>query len=160
MANLVPMNAPDPDRETHGEIQQRGRFMGIDLGAARVGIALSDLSGLLASPMQALRRGESDEAMINQILELAEIEEVSAIVIGIPINLTPSKNIAENSTRKFMAELASKTSLPVIGYDERFTTVIASKRLRESGHNSKTMKSKIDAMAAAEILQSYLDSRA
>jgi putative Holliday junction resolvase len=61
--------------------------------------------------------------------------------------------------KKFKEVLESKTSLPVIGFDERFSTVMASKRLRESGHNSRSMKSKIDAIAATEILQNFLDSR-
>lgn len=159
MANLVPMNADLSESNHDGKGKLPGRVMGIDLGAVRVGIALSDLSGMLASPLQALRRSEGDEATIDQILALAASEEVSAIVIGIPTNLTPSKNIAENATREFMAQLAKKTVLPVIGFDERFTTVIATRRLRESGHSSKSMKSKVDAIAAAEILQNYLDSR-
>lgn len=160
LANLVPMNGHDPVSEHPSNVNLPGRVLGIDLGSVRVGIALSDPRGVLASPFHTLKRESNDEATVEQILAIAVNEEVSTIVIGIPVNLNPSKNVAEEAAKKFAAVLASKTSLPVIGFDERFTTVMASRRLRESGHNSKSMKSKIDAMAAAEILQNYLDSRA
>lgn len=159
MANLIPMNGHDSVSERPSNVNPPGRVMGIDLGSVRVGIALSDPRGVLASPWETLKRESSDEVTVDQILAIATSEEVSTIVIGIPINLDPSKSAAEETTKKFKEVLARKTSLPVIGFDERFTTVMASKRLRDSGHNAKSMKSKIDAVAATEILQSYLDSR-
>jgi putative Holliday junction resolvase len=153
------MNDHDATSDTPGRGDLPGRVMGIDLGSVRVGIALSDPRGVLASPWETLKREGSDEVTVDQILAIATGEEVSTIVIGIPVNLNPAKNVADEAMKKFKEVLESKTSLPVIGFDERFSTVMASKRLRESGHNSRSMKSRIDAIAATEILQNFLDSR-
>jgi putative Holliday junction resolvase len=153
------MNDHDATSDTPGRGVLPGRVMGIDLGSVRVGIALSDPRGVLASPWETLKREGSDEVTVDQILAIATGEEVSTIVIGIPVNLNPAKNVADEAMKKFKEVLESKTSLPVIGFDERFSTVMASKRLRESGHNSRSMKSRIDAIAATEILQNFLDSR-
>ena len=136
-----------------------GKILGIDLGAVRIGLALSDASGILASPFMTLARSSSDQESINQILEIAANEAVASLVIGIPKSLSSKNHFAEERTRLFVAELTSRTELPIHEVDERFTTVLASRQLRETGHDSRSMKSKIDAIAAAQILQSFLDNR-
>ena len=145
-------------RESDGSINLPGRIMSIDLGKARVGIALSDPNGILATPYSTIKR-VSEEVLLKQIMAIADEYEVSLIVIAIPKSLSEKNVIAENETKLFMDQVASRTKRRVIGVDERFTTVLASQRLRELGHDAKSMKLKIDATAAAEILQSYLDSR-
>lgn len=135
------------------------RVMALDLGAARIGVALSDRSGILASPHLVLARNPDDDHTIKEILDIATTEEVGSIVVGVPKSLQETVQFAENAVMNFINALRDSTDLPVVGVDERFTTVIATHRLREMGLNSRTMKEKIDAVAAAEILQSYLDNR-
>lgn len=135
-----------------------GRVMGVDLGTSRVGIALSDVRAVLATPFTTIRR-TSDTDVIAQLLTLAHQEEVTSIVVGIPKSLSSQNTIAQDATEDFITILSSQTDLPIIRVDERFTTVLATHRLRQLGHDSRSMKSKIDSSAAAEILQSYLDSR-
>jgi putative Holliday junction resolvase len=84
---------------------------------------------------------------------------VAEIVVGIPNSLSKANSLAGDSAKAFLSLLAERTSAKVLGFDERFTTVLATKKLRDTGHDSRSMKSKIDAMAATEILQNYLDTR-
>lgn len=135
------------------------RVMGVDLGRVRIGIALSDLSAILASPFTVIAHQDDAENAINSILQIADVERVAEIVIGIPKSLSAQNTLARDSALDFLALLQSRTQIKIVGFDERFTTVLASKKLRDTGHDSRTMKSKIDAMAATEILQQYLDSR-
>ena len=133
--------------------------MSIDLGAVRVGLALSDLSGTIATPHQVIPRTKDDQSLISAILALAEAEDVNEIIVGIPKSLKEENRLAEQKTLSFIEALQKRTHLKIVGFDERFTTVLAATRLRNTGLNSKTMKTKIDAAAAAEILQNYLDNR-
>lgn len=135
------------------------RIMGVDLGRARIGIALSDLSGILASPFTTISHNNDSNVAITAIVKVAETEQVSEIVVGIPYSLSKENSSARDDALEFIAGLGKLTSIKITGYDERFTTVLASKKLRETGHDSRTMKSKIDAMAATEILQQFLDNR-
>lgn len=139
--------------------QGPGRFLGVDLGSVRIGIALSDSRAVLASPHSVITRSAHDEESAQAVARLATEVEAVAIVIGIPKSLSEHNVIAATKVEEFIALLRSTSELPVIEVDERFTTVLATKRLREAGHTSRTMKSHIDAMAAVEILQSYLDHR-
>mgnify|MGYP003345956466 FL=1 len=135
-----------------------GRVLGIDLGSVRVGIAISDGSGILAAPHSTLERKPSDSDTIQEILNIAILEEVIELVIGIPNSLSEQNKIARAQTDQFIELLKTATDLPIFEMDERFTTVLATKQLREGGHSAKAMKAKIDAVAAAQILQSYLDN--
>ena len=101
---------------------------------------------------------EDGEYLDKAIVKVAETEQVSEIVVGIPYSLSKENSSARDDAMEFIAGLGKHTSIKITGYDERFTTVLASKKLRETGHDSRTMKSKIDAMAATEILQQFLDS--
>lgn len=147
-------------QQSEGESIARGRIMGVDLGKARVGVALSDARGILASPFTTIKRvADKDDELIHQLLKIAEEEEVSRIIVGVPKSLTNENKFAENEANQFISALSEVSKVPIVGVDERFTTVFATKRLRELGHDSRSMKSKLDASAAAEILQIYLDAR-
>ncbi len=135
------------------------RVMGVDLGQARIGIALSDLSGILAAPFTTVSHKDGSEAAIAAIVQIVEREQVAEIVVGIPNSLSKGNSLAGDSAKIFLSKLAERTTAKVSGFDERFTTVLATKKLRDTGHDSRSMKTKIDAMAAAEILQHYLDTR-
>lgn len=134
--------------------------MGVDLGSVRIGVALSDFSGILAIPHMTLQRAENQKLDVDALLKIAEENEVSSIVVGIPNSLNEKNVQARESALDFVEVFRENTELDIQTIDERFTTVLAGKKLRESGLNSRTMKSKIDASAAAEILQAYLDTRA
>ena len=147
-------------QQSEGESIARGRIMGVDLGKARVGVALSDARGILASPFTTIKRvTDKDDELIQQLLKITAEEEVSRIIVGVPKSLTNENKIAENEANQFISALSEESKVPIVGVDERFTTVLATKRLRELGHDSRSMKSKLDASAAAEILQIYLDAR-
>ena len=135
------------------------RIMGIDLGHARIGIALSDFSKILASPFSTVRHENDYESALREIVKIAENESVEEIVVGLPTSLSAKNTIAREEASQFIERLRKLTSIKVSQFDERFTSVIAGKKLRETGYNSRTMKSKIDAMSAVEILQGYLDGR-
>ena len=136
----------------------RGRVLALDLGTVRVGLALSDAARILATPYGTLMRGESDQELIDQILETVEVEEVSLLVVGMPRSLKVENSIAADRTGLFIKLLEQRSAVPVVNVDERFTTVLAERQLRASGHDSRSMKSKIDAVAATQILQSFLES--
>lgn len=131
--------------------------MGVDLGGVRIGIAVSDASNILATPHSVLMRSKDDQETIRALLALAESEDIGEIVVGIPKGLSATSNHAENSTREFLVALTKRSTVKISEIDERFTTVMATRRLQDTGHTAKSMKGKIDAMAAAEILQNYLD---
>lgn len=137
----------------------RGRVLALDLGTVRVGMALSDAARILATPHGTLRRGESDQELIDQILKVVQVEEVSLLVVGMPRSLREENSIAADRTQSFIKLLEQRSAVPVVNVDERFTTVLAERQLRASGHDSRSMKSKIDAVAATHILQSFLDSK-
>lgn len=99
------------------------------------------------------------ESALQEILKIAATESVDEIVVGIPTSLSAKNTIAREEALKFIDRLTNLTTIKVSQFDERFTSVIAGKKLRETGHNARAMKGKIDAIAAVEILQGYLDGR-
>lgn len=134
------------------------RVMGIDLGQVRIGIALSDQSGILATPHGVVVRAKSEEEDIAKILELVSEHNVTKIVVGLPNSLSEKNVIAREHALSFIDALAKAAKhIEIATHDERFTSVMASNRLRELGHDSRSMKGKIDASAAALILQEFLD---
>ena len=138
------------------------RILALDVGDRRVGLAISDPTGLLASPFGAVERGESD---IAEIIGAAEREDVSEIVVGLPLTLMGEGRAQAGKVRAFIRDLRAETSIPVKTLDERLSTVQASRLLTDAGsggsrHARRDRRSgRIDAAAAAVILQAYLDSQ-
>ena len=137
--------------------------MALDVGDRRVGIALSDPTGTLATPFGAVERGESD---VDEILRLAEREGAGAIVVGMPYTLAGARGEQAAKTAAFVRALREKArGVPVSTIDERLSTAQAKRLLRESdsGRHRKTRRrqdrGRTDAAAAAVILQGYLDGR-
>lgn len=139
--------------------------MALDVGDRRVGIALSDPTGTLATPFGAVERGESD---VDEILRLAEREGAGAIVVGMPYTLAGARGAQAAKTAAFVRALREKArGVPVSTLDERLSTAQARRLLRESsapgGRRRKTRRQqdrgRTDAAAAAVILQGYLDGR-
>lgn len=137
--------------------KQSGRIMGIDLGHVRIGVAISDASGILATPFSVIKRSAQDRETMAEIERIAIENGVTRIVVGIPNSLSNEQSLASDAAKAFVVKLREHSSLIIESFDERFTTVQAAQKLRATGHDSRSMKSKIDASAAAEILQQYLD---
>jgi len=130
--------------------------MGLDIGEKRIGVALSDPLGIMASALTVIER-TTDDAAIKQIVELARQNDVERIVIGLPRSLDGSLGKQAQTVQAFIELLKSHTELPVITWDERFSTVAAERMLLEAGMKRDKRKRHRDAVAAAFILQGYLD---
>ena len=134
------------------------RSMGLDVGEVRVGIALSDRTGLIAQGLATLERA-GWERDLDYLADVAEKHEVGRFVIGDPLNLDGSPGRQAERAREFASRLKESTGLPVVLWDERFTSLSAEKTLIEAGVRRKKRRKAIDRMAAAILLQSYLDSQ-
>ncbi|HUV51705.1 MAG TPA: Holliday junction resolvase RuvX [Dehalococcoidia bacterium] len=130
--------------------------MGLDIGERRIGVALSDPLGIMASALTVIER-TTDDAAIKQIVELARQNDVERFVIGLPRSLDGSLGKQAQTVEAFIELLKSHTELPVITWDERFSTVAAERMLLEAGMKRDKRKRHRDAVAAAFILQGYLD---
>jgi putative Holliday junction resolvase len=136
-----------------------GRVLGIDLGSVRTGLAISDDMRLMAHPLETLQL--PDDTLLAKIAAIASEREVVEVVIGLPRNMDGSHGPAADRARSFSEKLSS--ALPAVKihlWDERLTTVAASKSLRDAGRSSRKQKSVVDQVAAQLILQGWLDATA
>ena len=136
------------------------RALGIDLGGKRIGIAISDNDGKVATPLQVLTRSKNTKEDHKKINDLVSEWEAEFVVVGMPYSLNGDKGPAAKAVEKEVKELASVVSVPVDVYDERLTTVIAAQELSLQGLDNKRQRKVIDQVAASVILQSWLDNRA
>lgn len=134
------------------------RSLGIDLGDARVGVAVSDDLGMLAHPMETIQ--VKTGRVMQRILEIAKEKETQTIVVGMPRNMDGSFGPAAVKAREFIEALKLETTCRVVPWDERLTTVSAQRSLHEAGKNARDQKAMIDQVAAQILLQSWLDSQA
>jgi putative Holliday junction resolvase len=133
------------------------RLLGVDYGTKRVGLSISDADRKIASPLSIHhRRGERQDA--RRFQELAKEERIGGIVVGLPVRTTGSEGSKAAEARAFGVWLQKETGLPVVFWDERFTTADAEQLLQEAGLTSKRRKARIDMVAAQIMLQSYLDA--
>jgi len=133
-----------------------GRILGIDHGDVRIGIAMSDETAFLASPLTTIRAGKG---AVDEIVALLNEYDVETVVIGLPLNMNGSAGPATEKVRKFAAKLAAKTDVPIVENDERLTTVTAHHNLREAGLDGRQRKGVVDMAAAQVILQDWLDAQ-
>jgi putative Holliday junction resolvase len=133
------------------------RLLGVDYGSVRLGLAISDRDRKIASPLAtyARRTAEQDAAFLQR---LVEVEEIAAVVVGLPVHLDGREGQKAIETRKFGAWLAEVTKLPLTFWDERFTTVEAEAFLLDAGLTNKRRKQRRDRVAAQIMLQAYLDA--
>ncbi len=134
------------------------RLMGLDVGDKRIGIALSDEGAVIASPRETLERS-GNRKDIRYMLELARREDVSEIVVGMPFSLDGSLGPQAHKVERFVEALKAETDIRITTWDERLTTVSAERALLEGNVSRAKRKKTIDRVAAALILQGYLDSR-
>ena len=132
------------------------RSLGLDIGDKRIGVALSDPEGILASPFTIIdcRDEESD---IEAITNIVNQHEVKQIVVGLPLSMDGSLGKQAEKVKAFTRNLCSHTEVPVEFRDERLTTVSAKRLMREVNPKKNRKKTRHDAIAAALILQGYLD---
>lgn len=135
--------------------EPKHRIMGIDFGESRIGVALSDPLGIIATPLTIITRtgGAKD---IDALVDIIRQNEVACVVIGLPISMDGTLGKQVEKVKAFTAELCEKTDIPVKFKDERLSTVVAKNLLQETRKTSR--KTRYDAAAAALILQSYLDT--
>ncbi|WP_229051158.1 Holliday junction resolvase RuvX [Aeromicrobium sp. Leaf350] len=136
---------------------RRGRRLGIDIGAARIGVATCDPDGLIATPVETVHVAANQPAAIARIAALAEEMDVLEIVVGLPYSLSGREGPAAATVRDAVAVLQGLTARPVRLVDERLSTVTASQQLRASGTKAKKQRPVIDQAAAVVILQNALE---
>lgn len=131
----------------------RGRWMAIDWGERRIGLAISDPSGLIASPAGVIIRRAGKRPPIAELVRRSEALEARGVVMGLPLDGEGRDTPRSLECRRVAAELARRTSLPVALLDERYTTASALRGVREAGGRIADRKADVDALAAAVLLQ-------
>lgn len=143
-------DAPDARRNV-------GRVLGIDLGSKRIGVAVSDRSGIIASPLCVVQRSGSRRRDHDEIARLVVEEECERVVVGLPLSLDGSLGRAAKAAIDEVASLATVVNVPVETYDERLTTVSAEMALMEAKMRADARRRVVDKVAAAVMLQSWID---
>jgi putative Holliday junction resolvase len=153
MSHRKPAENP---RDLLPDLKPGQRLLGLDVGAKTIGIALSDLSRIIASPTTTIRRTKF-RADVAQLKALIEEHEIAALIIGMPFNMDGSEGPRCQSVRQFAANVLEVIDIPAALWDERLSTVTAERVLLEADMSRKRRAEVIDKMAAAVILQSALD---
>jgi putative holliday junction resolvase len=138
------------------KLRQGQRLLGLDLGEKTIGLALSDTSLTIATPMQTLKRGKfsADAAALEK---LVTEQNVGGLVIGLPLNMDGSEGPAAQSARAFARNFAARGDFPVALIDERLSTAAVTRTLIDADASRKRRAEVVDKMAAAYILQGALD---
>ena len=138
------------------------RYVGVDLGERRIGLAVSDASATLARPLRTIERNRSDEeaasALVDAIAELHAEDEVSGVVVGLPTRLDGSASNQTARVQKMVDLLTPRLHVPIAMQDERLSSHEAEERLAVRERDWRKRKAKLDAASAAVILQDYLDA--
>lgn len=141
----------------------RGRRLGLDVGAARIGVASCDPDGILATPVETVRVTDGAPgwaAEIRRVAELVEEYDAVGVVVGLPTSLKGRETASTTMARSFVAALnAVSPGLPVEFVDERLTTVTAGAALHGAGRNTRKQRDVIDQAAAVVLLQAWVESR-
>lgn len=136
-----------------------GRLLGVDWGERRIGLALSDESGTLASPLATLTRRAGKRPPVTDILRACETHGVTAVVVGLPLDEAGAEGASATAARALAQALERRGAPPVTLWDERMSTARVLRAVREAGGTARGRKDDLDAMAAAVLLQTYLDAR-
>lgn len=135
------------------------RALGVDLGKKRIGVAVSDGSGTIATPLCVVTRGRSQRVDHLALAELVAEHAAEIVVVGLPLNMDGSTGPAADAAIREAERMATVVGVPVVVHDERRTTVEADRVLMERKMNAQARRRIIDKVAAAVILQSWLDQR-
>ena len=131
------------------------RWLGIDYGDSRIGLAISDELGSFAIPYRTLQRNPKTSDEIRQIVES---EHITGILIGLPKNMDGTLGSSAAKSKEFGLQLQAALAIKIVFWDERLTTIEAQKALHSAGKNTKQSKKVVDQVAAQILLQSYLDA--
>ena len=134
------------------------RALGLDLGERRVGVAVCDSAGTVATPVETLVRRGDAEADLRAIADQVREWQVEIVVVGLPLSLDGTEGPAATAARTEIDRLGRLLSVPVVSYDERLTTVIAERSLMEQQMKGPRRRGVVDQVAAAVILQSWIDA--
>lgn len=134
-----------------------GRVLGLDLGDKRIGVALSNPDRTIASPLTVLQRSGR---LHRDIADLVDDWEATAVVVGLPLSLDGSKGPAARKALRETDALAATLRVPVETYDERLTTISAERMMTDAGLDSRSQRKVVDKIAAAILLQAWLDRQA
>lgn len=132
-------------------------ILAVDLGKARTGLAISDKTGFLASPLGMIEE-KSPKALLEKVANRAKTEKAELIVVGLPKNMDGSEGDSAKNARDFASNLSELTGIKTVMQDERGTTVTAHTYLSQRDVKGKKRKAQVDIVAASIILQDYLDS--
>ncbi|HEX7337302.1 MAG TPA: Holliday junction resolvase RuvX [Gemmatimonadales bacterium] len=136
-----------------------GRILGVDWGEVRIGLALSDESQTLATPLETLQRRAGKRVPIPRFLELAALHHPVGLVVGLPLSPEGQEEESALAAREMAATLERRSGLPLEFWDERMTTARALGAIREQGGSTRGRRSDVDALAAAVLLQHFLNAR-
>ncbi|PHS11072.1 MAG: Holliday junction resolvase RuvX [Blastopirellula sp.] len=146
-----------PEQDSPQVIPTTGRVAGVDYGTVRIGVAITDPGRILASPFENYnRRTPVKDASYFQ--QLAEQERVALFVVGLPVHMSGDDSEKSLEARAFGVWLNQQTDVPVIFYDERFTSSMAKQMLQDANVSKKKRKKRLDMMAAQILLTSYLEN--
>lgn len=134
------------------------KVMAIDLGDVRTGVAISDVTGFLAGRSVSITQRDRDK-LLEEILTLIEKEKPGEIVLGLPVNMDGTEGPRAEKSRAFGDKLQEACGLPVKYMDERGSSISANRILSDAGKKKSKQRAQVDAVAAAIILQNYLDSK-
>ena len=140
-------------------IPPAGRIIALDWGEVRIGVALSDETQVLASPLVTLVRRPGKRFPMPAFLELVSDHRPVGVVVGLPLTLEGTEGPAAEAAREMGAAVSRRTALPVEWTDERLTTARALGAIREQGGSVRGRKADVDALAASVLLQGFLDAR-
>jgi putative transcription antitermination factor YqgF len=136
-----------------------GRLLGLDWGEVRIGLALSDETQTLATPLETLVRRKGKRFPMARLMELVGEHGPAGVVVGLPLTGEGEEEASAASARALAGDLAARSGLPVELWDERMSTARALAAIREQGGSPRGRKADVDALAAAVLLQHYLDAR-
>lgn len=142
--------------ELEAGLKRHDRLIGVDLGTKTIGLALSDVSRSIASPLETIKRTKFT-ADAERLIALARQHEAAALVFGLPLNMDGTEGPRCQSTRAFVRNLEKLTDLPVIFWDERMSTMAVTRTLLDADASRARREEVVDKMAAAYILQGALD---
>lgn len=136
-----------------------GRLLGLDWGEVRIGLALSDETQTLATPLETLVRRRGKRFPVSRFLELVGEHQPAGLVVGLPLTGEGEEGESAAAARLLAGELGARSGLPVALWDERMSTARALAAVREQGGSTRGRKADLDALAAAVLLQHFLDAR-
>lgn len=134
------------------------RALGLDLGSKRIGVAVGDRTGTIASPLSVLQRSGSTRRDHEAIARLVAEEEAEIVVVGLPLNMNGSSGPAADAAVAEAAAMATVVGVPVVTFDERRTTVTADRAMMEANMRAQARRRIVDKIAAAVMLQNWLDA--